>query len=207
MPAIWWIRRDLRLTDNAGDQDGSAHCGLLRQQNRGHMKASDLTIRLLEEKDIRAIAKAFEEIGWNKPRSQYEHYWVEQALEIRSVYVAFVENQFAGYLTICWKSGYEPFRERNIPEITDFNVLPKFRRMRIGSQLMDRAESEIAAVRLVAGIGVGMTPDYGAAQRLYILRGYIPDGMGLHWKGHHVHYGEEVRVDDDLALYLTKELK
>ena len=59
----------------------------------------------------------------------------------------------------------------------------------------------------VAGIGVGMTSDYGPAQRLYILRGYIPDGRGLHWRDHYVGYREEVVIDDDLALYLTKELK
>jgi hypothetical protein len=79
--------------------------------------------------------------------------------------------------------------------------------MRIGTQLMDKAESEIAKVSPVAGIGVGMTGDYGAAQKLYILRGYIPDGRGLHWRDHHVHYHEDITVDDDLALYLTKDLK
>jgi ribosomal protein S18 acetylase RimI-like enzyme len=163
-------------------------------------------IRLLESKDIGLIAKAFKEIGWNKPQSQYESYWLEQELEIRNVYVAFMDTQFAGYLTTCWNSGYEPFRKRNIPEITDFNVLPRFRRMGIGTQLMDKAENEIAKISPIAGIGVGMTPDYGAAQRLYILRGYIPDGLGLHWKDHHVQYSETVRVDDDLALYLTKVL-
>ncbi len=164
-------------------------------------------IRLLESKDIPQIANAFKELGWNKPRSQYESYWLEQELRIRDVYVAFVQEQFAGYLTICWNSGYEPFREKNIPEITDFNVLPKFRRLGIGTQLMDKVEMEIAKVSSVAGIGVGMTPDYGAAQRLYVLRGYIPDGLGLHWKDHHVQYEEAVRVDDDLALFLTKVLK
>src|SRR6266498_267983 len=163
-------------------------------------------IRLLESKDIAPITKAFKEIGWNKPQSQYESYWLEQELEIRNVYVAFQEEQFAGYLTICWKSGYKPFHERNIPEITDFNVLPKFRRMGIGTQLMDKAEDEIAKASLTAGIGVGMTPDYGAAQRLYVLRGYVPDGLGLHWKDHQTQYGEEVRLDDDLALYFTKAL-
>jgi hypothetical protein len=71
---------------------------------------------------------------------------------------------------------------------------------------MDRVEEEISRVSSIAGIGVGMTPDYGAAQRLYVLRGYIPNGLGLHWKDHHTQYGEQVRVDDDLVLYLTKEL-
>ena len=164
-------------------------------------------IRLLEQGDIQEIAEAFQNIGWNKPVSQYERYLREQALKLRDIYVVFIEENFAGYLTICWVSTYEPFREQGIPEIVDFNVLPKHRRQRVGTQLMDKAESEIAKEGPVAGIGVGMTPDYGAAQRLYVLRGYVPDGRGLHYRGHYPEYGEQITVDDDLALYLTKELK
>ena len=171
------------------------------------MKRIKPVIRLLETKDIAKIANAFKELGWNKPASQYERYLMEQTLKARVVYIAFLDEEFAGYLTICWKSSYEPFLDKKIPEIVDFNVLPKFRRMGIGTQLMDRAEREIARVSPVAGIGVGMTADYGAAQRLYIRRGYIPDGCGLHWRDHHVRYHEDITVDDDLALYLTKELK
>lgn len=171
------------------------------------MNGSELHIRVLEEGDIPAIASAFRDLGWNKPASQYERYLAEQRSKARVVYVAFVRGEFAGYLTICWISQYGPFRERQIPEIVDFNVLPGFRRMGIGSRLMDQAERAIARVSPAAGIGVGLTPDYGAAQRLYVLRGYVPDGRGLHWRDHHIDYGEEVKVDDDLALYLTKELK
>ena len=117
---------------------------------------------------------------------------MEQVSKIRDVYVAFIEAQFVGYLTICWTSSYEPFRKKNIPEIVDFNVLPKFRRQGIGTQLMDKAESEIAKVSPIAGIGVGMTPDYGAAQRLYVLRGYVPVGRGLSYRGHYPKPGEEI---------------
>ena len=171
------------------------------------MQITKSTIRLLEGKDISEIAEAFQEIGWNKPASQYERYLAQQEQGVREVYVAFVEGQFAGYLTICWESSYQPFFVKSIPEIVDFNVLPKFRRLGIGTQLMDKAEAEIAKVSSVAGIGVGMTPDYGAAQRMYVLRGYVPDGRGLHSRDHYVSYGEQVTVDDDLALYFTKQLK
>ena len=171
------------------------------------MQKTKSMIRALEGRDIPEIVHAFRELGWNKPASQYERYLVQQNVGVRDVYVAFVENQFAGYLTICWESSYQPFFIRSIPEIVDFNVLPKFRRMGVGTQLMDKAEREIARVSPVVGLGMGMTPDYGAAQRLYILRGYIPDGLGLHWRDHHVHDHEDVIVDDELALYLTKELK
>lgn len=171
------------------------------------MQNTKPTIRLLEARDIPQIAEAFKELGWNKPASQYERYLTEQKANSRTVYVAFIQAEFAGYLTICWESHYRPFREKNIPEIVDFNVLPKFRRMGLGTRLMEQAEMEIGTVSRVAGIGVGLTPDYGAAQRLYVLRGYVPDGLGLHWRDHHVRDREEVIVDDDLALYLTKELK
>ena len=164
-------------------------------------------IRLLEEKDIRPMTNAFEQLGWHKPESQYVRYAMEQALEIRDVYVAFVEEQFAGYLGISWISSYPPFSNQGVPEIVDFNVLPKFRRQGIGTQLMDTAESEIVQRSPVAGIGVGMTPDYGAAQRMYVLRGYVPDGRGLYHINHYPTHGEQVTVDDDLALYFTKALK
>jgi GNAT superfamily N-acetyltransferase len=166
-----------------------------------------LNIRLLDIRDIPQIADAFKKLGWNKPASQYERYAMEQALDMRDVYVAFVEDQFAGYLTICWTSTYPPFREAKIPEVVDFNVLPEFRRQGIGTMLMDRAEHEIAKVSRMAGIGVGMTADYGAAQRMYVLRSYIPDGRGLHHRDRPLQYGEQMTVDDDLALYFTKELK
>lgn len=171
------------------------------------MNKVDAHIRLFDSRDIPEITGAFEELGWNKPASQYERYLMEQVFKMRDVHVALVKDQFSGYLTICWQSGYGPFREKNVPEITDFNVLPRFRRMGIGTQLMDKAETEIAKVSPVAGIGVGMTPDYGAAQRLYALRGYVPDGNGLYYKGHHIKHGEVITADDNLALYLTKELK
>ena len=164
-------------------------------------------IRHFDRPDIAEITEAFKELGWDKPASQFERYLMEQTLKIRDMYIARVDGQFAGYLTISWQSTYRPFHEKNIPEIMDFNVLPKFRRLGIGTQLMDRAEAEIAKVSHVAGIGVGMTPDYGAAQRLYVLRGYVPDGNGLYYRGHATQHGEAIKVDDNLALYLTKTLR
>ena len=164
-------------------------------------------IRLFDRLDIPEIAEAFEELGWNKPASQYERYLMEQVLKVRDMYIARVKGKFAGYLTICWQSSYAPFGEQQIPEIMDFNVLPKFRRQGIGSQLMDKAEEKIVNVSPIAGIGVGMTPDYGAAQRLYVLRGYVPDGNGLYYRGNPIQYEQTIQAGDNLALYLTKELR
>jgi GNAT superfamily N-acetyltransferase len=169
-------------------------------------------IRLLQSSDIQPIAAAFAELGWDKPASQYEQYLSEQEAGQRVILVAFsgLQNlpilEFAGYVTLCWQSHYPPFREANIPEIVDFNVLPKFRRQGIGAALMNEAESRAAAVSPVVGLGVGMTADYGSAQRMYAKRGYIPDGRGLFSGGKPVQYGQFVPVDDDLVLFFTKLL-
>jgi GNAT superfamily N-acetyltransferase len=166
-----------------------------------------ITIRELQEKDILLIAEAFNSISWKKPFSQFQRYLAEQAEGFREVVLAFENDVFAGYLTILWQSHYPPFKAGNIPEINDFNVLPKARRRGVGSKLMDEAERIVSQKSDIVGIGVGLDADYGAAQRLYVLRGYVPDGRGIVWKNRFPKYGDQVTVDDDLSLYFTKKLK
>jgi GNAT superfamily N-acetyltransferase len=166
----------------------------------------DVQLRQLEAEDIPVIAAAFAASGWSKPAAQYEGYLAEQGRGERVVLVALREGAFAGYVTVVWCSGYPPFQDAAIPEIVDFNVLPHLRRRGIGSRLLDEAERRIAERSSVAGIGVGLFADYGAAQRLYVRRGYLPDGRGLFARGRHVVEGETVVVDNDLGLYFTKVL-
>jgi len=165
-----------------------------------------LVLAPLQSEDIAEIAAAFGALGWNKPASQYERYLREQAEGARHVVVARWNGAFAGYVTIVWCATYEPFAAENIPEVSDFNVLPDFRRRRIGTVLMDEAERRIAARGPVAGIGVGLHHDYGAAQRLYVLRGYVPDARGITAHGRHLNWGDDAKIDDDLVLWLTKRL-
>jgi len=167
-----------------------------------------VSIRRLERGDCRAIAEAFQRIGWSshKPLFQYEQYFAEQESGERDVLVAFDRGVFAGYLTIVWRPQYEPFRTKGIPEVQDFNVLPAFRRRGIGTALMDRAEQEISARSSIVGIGVGMYSDYGNTQRLYVKRGYVPDGRGLTYGGKVLEPMESTVNDDHLVLYFTKQL-
>jgi GNAT superfamily N-acetyltransferase len=165
-------------------------------------------IRQLVSDDIIPIADAFAAIGWSihKPLSQYKRYYAEQCSGDREVLVAFSEDKFAGYLTIVWKPDYQPFQDAGVPEVQDFNVLPEFRRRKIGTALMDHAEEFISTRSKLVGIGVGMYPDYGNAQRLYVKRGYIPDGRGLTYSGNVLEPMETAINDDDLVLYFTKDL-
>ena len=63
----------------------------------------------------------------------------------------------------------------------------------------------------VVGIGVGLYAGedggYGAAQRLYIKRGYIPDGQGVTYNYEPTMPGNSYPLDDDLVLWFLKRLK
>ena len=138
------------------------------------MKSESLSIHKIEAEDCKIISQAFAKQGWNnKPVEQYQKYLRFQEEGSRDIIIAKVNNKFAGYLTIQWKSNYPPFQEKNIPEVVDFNVLKKHQRKGIGSALMQEAEDRIKKVSPYAGIGFGVTKDYGAAQILYIKRNYI----------------------------------
>ena len=167
--------------------------------------ACNMTIRLLEQKDIPLIVSLFHGIGsYGKTTSIYERYLSEQSRGERVVLVAYSGKDFVGQVTIIWHPDYPPFAEKNIPEISDLSVLPEFRRRGIGSILMNEAEKRIFERSDVAGIGFGISADYGAAQRMFVKRGYIPDGQGLFGSGQYIRERSTVQVDD-CAIYLTKK--
>jgi GNAT superfamily N-acetyltransferase len=163
-------------------------------------------IHLLQEEECEAISQAFTDQGWNKPTVQYLRYLEESKDGRRVVLVADIDGKFAGYVTVVWESDYPPFCEAGIPEIVDLNVLKKYQRRGIASRLLDAAEQEIAVRSPIAGIGVGLLPDYGPAQVLYVRRGYVPDGRGCISHGRYLSYGEMFPADDDVALCLTRRL-
>ncbi|MFD3403568.1 GNAT family N-acetyltransferase [Kribbella sp. NPDC058693] len=162
-----------------------------------------LEIRPLQPDDPPVIAAAMAALGWDKPQSQYERYVAEQAAGTRDVLVATVDGAYVGYVTIYWVPPYF----KTIPEISDFNVLPSYRRRGIGSALMDAAEAKVAERSPAVGIGVGLYADYGSAQRMYVRRGYLPDGRGLIYDGKQVPPMEMVRNDDSACLMFTKQLR
>lgn len=168
----------------------------------------NLKIVSLQKDHISQIVATFTAIGWHKPASIYEQYLQEQALNTRKVWLAFQEEHFVGYVTLNLESLYLPFREQNIPEIMDLNVLPEYRQHGVGFYLLDIAEIWAFDIGYeTVGLGVGLHKDYGAAQRLYIKHGYIPDGLGVTYNYVPTAYEESVKTDDDLVLWLTKTQK
>ena len=59
----------------------------------------------------------------------------------------------------------------------------------------------------VVGLGVGLYSDYGTAQRMYVRRGYLPDGAGVVLAGTPVRPGTEITLNDEPELMFTKRLR
>ncbi|OCH99155.1 GNAT family acetyltransferase [Legionella jamestowniensis] len=170
-----------------------------------------ISIKALELSDIPVIVDAFQKANWQKPASLFKAYYQEQQQSARVIWLAFLQGQFAGYITLKWESQYESFAKQKIPEIMDLNVLPNFRKQGIGSTLLKSAEEKAASQRDVVGIGVGLygglDGGYGAAQRLYVRRGYSPDGLGVTYGYKSTVPGKTYPLDDDLILWFTKKLR
>ena len=72
---------------------------------------------------------------------------------------------------------------------------------------MDETEKIAAGIADTVCLGVGLHSGYGAAQRMYVKRGYVFDGSGV-WDGA-VPATPYSMVDngDDLVLYMSKKLR
>jgi GNAT superfamily N-acetyltransferase len=169
-------------------------------------KFSALEIRLMRPEDAEAISRAFDQIGWSKPVEQFLRYLTQQEEGSRVCWVATVEGEFAGYVTLKWDPDSPGLAGTGIPEILDLNVLPKFRRRGIASRLLNCAEEKAAERSKVVGIGVGLHPGYSAALRLYVMRGYVPDGLGVTYRDRYVREGEVLPFDDNLTLHFRRDL-
>jgi len=137
-----------------------------------------IEIRPMTESDIDGIVRTFAK--WGKERAQYQRYCDEQQKDERVVLVGLDEDEIVGYVTIVWKSGYASFRKEGIPEIVDLNVITEYQRLGIGTALIRTTESMVSKhLKPVIGISVEQSPNYDAANRLYLKLGYYPDGKGI----------------------------
>ncbi|WP_127530588.1 GNAT family N-acetyltransferase [Paenibacillus kobensis] len=166
-----------------------------------------IEVRPMTAEDVELITFHFAEHGIKKPGDYIRQCWEQNETGERVTLLAFYQGQFAGSLHLLKRSYYPYFADEGIPEINDFNVFPPMRQLGIGNALMDAVE-QIAFEQYggIVGIGVGLYESYGAAQRIYAKRGYIPDGRGVMYNQQPVAPGSQVWLDDDLNLYFTKML-
>lgn len=112
-----------------------------------------------------------------------------------------------GYGSLLWSPAYAPFRDLGIPEIQDVVVSEFWRRRGIATRLLAALEDQARSREYKQiGLAVGLYADYGPAQRLYIKLGYELDGRGVTCNCVPVTGGSQVKVDDNLVMWMVKSL-
>lgn len=164
-------------------------------------------LTVLTPETIATLVAAFQRLSWtSKTTGLFQSYVQDQKEGTRCAWVAFDGTCVAGYVTLRWQSDYAPFAVSATPEIVDLNVLPALRKRGIGAALMDAPETKARQRTAIVGVGVGLSEAYGAAQRLYVRRGHVPDGQGPTWRLEPVKPERTYPIDDDLVLWMTKTL-
>ena len=167
----------------------------------------ELVIRDMEAADAQVFYDEYTAQGWH---SEVEYYLmrIREAAEGKCIALtAEYQGHPAGSLYLYWNAHEGPFKGKAWPEIVDFNVLKKYQRKGVGNCLMDVAEKLAARHADTVCLGVGLSREYGTAQRMYVKRGYIPDGSGVWYQNRQcVQYETVCTIDDDLVLYLSKNL-
>lgn len=167
----------------------------------------NITIRDMRQEDAAVITQEEIAQGWDAAIDKYEMRLRDRQEKKAVVLVAEYQGNAAGYINVYPESGWGAYAGKGYPEIVDFGVLEKYRSHGIGSKLMDVAEQVAGEYSDKVYLGVGLHSGYGSAQRMYVKRGYIPDGSGV-W------YGDKVCEpyaaccnDDNLVLYMLKILR
>ena len=163
------------------------------------------TIRNIIKSDIESLSHGFMNQGWPAREEILASYFWEQASGDREVLVAEIDGAVAGYVTILPSAKHGPFASI-YPELSDFNVFEPFRNKGIGNRLLEKAEQGVKRFSGKVCLGVGLHLGYGPAQRLYIKRGYIPDGTGVWYQNHQPAMNAVCEDIGELVLYLSKNL-
>lgn len=167
-----------------------------------------MIIRPATTADVPHLGRIAAVMGPSSQRDDFPRCMAEQAAGRRHVILALTAaGEAAGYVQLNFTPVYQPFRRLGLPEIQDLNVVPAQRRQGLGTLLVERCEAIARdGGHAAIGISVGLTPSFGQAQRLYVSRGYVPDGMGICHDDEPVRPGALLPIDDLLTLKLIKNL-
>lgn len=171
-----------------------------------YYNVEDLMIRSMLKSDIDKLVRGFLEQNWHKPFELFNDYYNQQENNERVVIIAEVNDEVAGYVTLLSSAKDGPFADSKIPEIVDFNVLIKYQKRGIGNKIMDVVETIAKEKCEYVSLSVGLHYGYGSAQRMYVKRGYLPDGTGVWYNGKQLEQYAKCENDDDLTLYFLKSL-
>ncbi|MBO4931164.1 MAG: GNAT family N-acetyltransferase [Clostridia bacterium] len=163
-----------------------------------------ITIRRMIESDARKIYDTYLSYGWHPSLETYERYFAEQGTS-RTTFVAEYDGEVAGHVSLIYTANEGPFP--GLPLISDLCVFFHLHNRGIASRLLDVLETEAAKMSDTVCLAVGCHSGYGAAQRMYVKRGYSFDGSGVWWNGRQLEQYAPCENDDDLLLWMSKTLR
>lgn len=173
-----------------------------------YYKDEELVIRNMEEADAQIFTDEYTAQGWHPDVADYLMRLKDQTEGKCVALTAVYQGHLAGSVYVYLNAHDGPFKGKGYPEIFDFSVLEKYQKKGIGNRLMDVAEQIAGQHADTVCLGVGLCDAYGSAQRMYVKRGYIPDGSGVWYQGKQcVQYETVCTIDDDLVLFMTKNLR
>jgi len=168
---------------------------------------TDVYIRKMRANDIDKILYNLNEQGFSKPKNILDEYLSKQNDNFINVFIAEYNGDIAGYAVLYPDTGVGPFAFQKIPVISNLIVFEKYQRRGIGSKILDAAEEKASELSDKVQLGVGLHSGYGAAQIMYVKRGYLPDGSGLWYNCVKLEKNAECKNDDELGLFLYKNLE
>jgi GNAT superfamily N-acetyltransferase len=187
---------------------GYAHGTSFHYLSKKLISHADCNTRPLRQQDIEVLGDLY--FPWStrdETVAKWTRYLDEQQKGTRIACVVEQQGKILGYGSLLLASEYPPFKKNNTPEIHDVWIFEEQRNKGCGSMLIRHLE-QLAKKKghRKIGIGVGLYRDYGSAQKLYFRMGYCPDGEGISYQCTPVVPGEKYPADDDLILWLLKQL-
>ncbi len=166
-----------------------------------------ITVRGMTETDAQVIYDTYLSYGWHPNLETYRTYFAEQGTR-RTTFVAEYAGEVAGHVSLIYApSGEECGPFHGIPLISDLCVFFHVHNRGIASRLLDVLEAEAAKTSDTVCLAVGCHSGYGAAQRLYVGRGYNFDGSGVWWNGKQLEQYAPCVSDDELVLWMSKKIR
>jgi GNAT superfamily N-acetyltransferase len=175
-------------------------------RRRVRLEARGMEIRIIERTGIAEAIDEAMEAFFSGDREEAERNFEGHAEGNSSTLLGYENDELVGILTLRWQSHYPPFRDAGIPLIQNIEIRWERRGQGLGNVLMEHAERYAAQRVPRIGICVGIFDAYGPAQRLYVRRGFIPDGRGVCRDHTPLREGDTLRIGHDLLLWLVKEL-
>ena len=162
----------------------------------------EVDIRQATEEDIDALYAIYDILG-KKDKGYFEICFEKECL----ILIASTDDKDISFGVLNFNPKYNLYQKLDIPEIQDLNVISDARQQGVATQMVTAFENITCDQGYEQiGISVGLTKDYGAAQRLYVKLGYMPDGYGVTYDREVVTVGSSYSIDDDFALMMIKNL-